>query len=130
MGDIEDKDAAQSVKLIGSSSDGTEQTPIRSNTSGELRNADVITKAIDNTLNFTAGTPTEIKVGGSRMIKRKFVHFIPAAKGKYGFTAGTQNIPVFKDQPITIRLTDDQGIWFDFDTGTHNLYVVEGSGEN
>lgn len=129
MADISDVDAAQSVKLVGSSSDGTEQSPIKSTASGEIRSSDIVTKAIDGTLNFTAGTPTEIKVGGSRMTDRKFVQFIPAAKGSYGYTIGSQNIPVGKNQSVTIYLSDDQGIWFDFNSGTNDLFVSEGSGE-
>jgi len=129
MGDIQDKDAAIMTKLVGSESDGTEQTPIRSFPWGEIRNADIITKAIDTTLNFTAGTPTELKVGGTRMLHRKVVFFIPAANGKYGYTAGSQNIPAFRNQPITLALSEDQGVWFDFDNGTHDLFLSEGSGE-
>jgi hypothetical protein len=130
MGDITDIKAAQTVKITGAEVDGTEQTAVRSFPWGEIRNADIITKAIDGTLNFTAGTPTEIKVGASRMDDRKVVFFIPDAKGKYGYTVGVQNIPVFKNQPITLYLSEDQGVWFDFDSGTHDLFVTEGSGEN
>ena len=130
MADIDDINAAQTTKIVGAESDGTEQTPVRSSSDGELRNSDSLTKAIDGTLSGTAGSPFEIKVGASRMVGRKTVFFIPDAKGSYGFTVGSQNIPVSKGQPVDISLTDDQGIWFDFNSGTNDLYVVEGSGEN
>ena len=127
MADISDINAAQTVKVVGADSTGVEQTPVQSTSDGELRTSDSLTKAVDGTLSFTAGTPTEIKVGGSRLVGRKVLFFIPAAAGKYGFTAGSQNIPVSKNQPITITITDAQGVWFDFNSGTNNLYVVEGS---
>jgi len=130
MGDIKDIEAAQSIKIVGAEVDGKEQTPVRSFPWGEIRSADIVTKAIDGTLNFSAGTPTEVKVGVSRMSDRKVVFFIPSAKGKYGFSAGSQNIPVFKNQPVTIHLSEDQGVWFNFNSGTHDLFVMEGSGEN
>lgn len=101
------------------------------NASEDLFTADIIEHAgVDGTLSGTAGTPFELKVGGSPLADRKVIFFIPNAKGKFGFTAGvgTQSIPVFKSQPVTIDAGPGVSVWFDFDAGgPHDLYLAEGS---
>jgi len=130
MGDLDDKNAAQSTKIIGADSNATETTPVRSKPWGDMGVSDHIESAQDDTITVTAGTPIKLQIGVDPLPNRKVLFFIPDGKVIYGFSSGVgnQNIPVYKNQPVRIKVTEGQIVWVDALAGTVDIFIVEGAG--
>lgn len=127
MADINDKDAAQSIKVIGATSDGTEETPVSSSPNGELKIADTHNNGgLDTVITITSGVPVELKVGGSRLANRKYVVIEALDTGiKWGFSNTTQSFDLFKSQLIMVPIGENTEIWFDCDSGTKDVAIAE-----
>lgn len=126
MGDISDIDAAQSVKLIGSSSDGTEQAPVGSTTNGEVLASDTANSGgLDAVLNLTT-TPQEGKVSTSVKSDRKYIVMQALDKNvKWGFSNTTQSFDLFKNQIIIVPLGPNTSVWFKMSSGTGDVAFGE-----
>jgi len=115
MADITDINAAQSVKIIGSASDGAESVPVNSSVNGELTNVDTCNaEAIYGVL--TVGTtPVEIKVGTSKLSGRKFLHLQSKDRGIYfGYSnsVSTSNgTELFKNQILFLPIGEAVSVW-------------------
>jgi len=127
MADIEDIDAAQTVKVVGSDPTGVEETPVSSTPNGELKIADTHNNGgLDAVLNITSGTPLELKVGASRLANRKYVIFEALDAGvKWGFSNSTQSFDVFKSQLLMVPIGENTEIWFDCDNGNKSVAIAE-----
>lgn len=127
MGDLNDINAAQSTKLVGASSDGTEETPISSTPNGELKIADTHNNGgLDTVISVTSGVPVELKVGASRLANRKYVIMEAIDAGiKWGFSNTTQSFDLFKSQLIMVPIGEDTEIWFDSTAGTKDVAIAE-----
>ena len=128
MADLDGIEAAQSVKIIGSEADGTEETPIGSTALRELYTVEkLLDTGLDDEISITAGTPVEVKVGASRKADRKVVIIQPLdGKIKWGFSNTTQSFPLFKRQNAIICAGPDTAIWIDAITGTVDVAIGEG----
>lgn len=128
MADLDVIEAAQSVILIGSQADGTEETPIGSTNIRELLVVEKLLDAgLDDEISITAGTPVEVKVGASKKADRKVVIIQPIdGKIKWGFSNTTQSFPLFKLQPLVINAGPNTDIWIDAVSGTVNVAIGEG----
>lgn len=119
MGDLDQKERAASVFIMGADADGKETNPVGANTNRELTNVDTINNgAIDTTLTVTT-TAIEGKVGLSRKVNRKYVWFMPITVPNspnawiwWGFTGSTQSFKVFKDQLLCFPIGEGSEIWF------------------
>jgi hypothetical protein len=127
MADIQDIDAAQTVKVVGSSTDGTEQTPVSSTPNGELKIADTHNNGgLDTTISVTSGSPVELKVGATRLANRKYVIMEALDTGiKWGFSNSTQSFDLFKSQLIMVPIGENTEIWFDCQSGTKQVSIAE-----
>ena len=119
MGDLTDIDAGQTVKIVGASSDGTEQTPVGSSANRELFIRDTHDNGgLDKVLVLTSGVPAELKVGASRKTLRKYVIFEAQDTGiTWGFTNSTQSFDVFKSQLLMVPVGENTQIWFLYSGG-------------
>lgn len=70
MADLTGVEAAQSVKIMGSESDGTEQTPVSSNSNGKLLSADISNNGGVHGVLTVGTSAVEAKVGGSVLSDR------------------------------------------------------------
>ncbi len=109
MGDLTEMESSQSVKIAGGQeSNHADVTPLK-----EVKTSDVLDNGgLDAEL--TVGTtPVELKVGASVKANRKYVVIMPLDKNfKFGFSATTQNIPVFKSQLLLMPVGENTQIWF------------------
>jgi len=129
MGDIADKDAALNTKLVGATSDGTEQTPVGSSANRELFIRDTHDNGgLDAVLTLTAGVPQELKVGASRKALRKYVIFEGLDTNiKWGFSNSTQSFDLFKSQLLMVPVGENTEIWLLYDSvaGTAEAAIGE-----
>jgi len=127
MADIQDIDAAQTIKVVGSDPTGVEETPVSSTIHGEIKIADTHNNGgLDKVLTITAGSPLELKVGASRLAARKYVVFEALDTGvKWGFSNSTQSFDVFKRQLLMVPIGENTEIWFDCTSGTKSVAIAE-----
>lgn len=126
MADISDIDAAQSVKLVGSSSDGTEQTPVNSTDLGQIKTSDTIDQQGEDTVLSLTTTAVIARVGGSNKTNRSYV-FLQALDNnvKWGFDTNCR-FDAFRNQIITIPASSSCDIYVKADSGTPDVVVGEG----
>lgn len=127
MADLDGIEAAQSVKIIGSEADGTEETPVGSTGLREILVVEkILDSGLDDEISITAGTPVEVKVGASRKTDRKVVIILPIdGKIKWGFSNTTLSFPLFKRQNAIISAGPDTAIWIDAISGTVSVAIGE-----
>lgn len=126
MPDINDIEAAQTVKIVGSSSDGTEQTPVESSGLAELKTTDRINQQGEDIVISVTTTAVEAKVGGSAKTDRTYVFLQALDKNiKWGFDSNCR-FDAFKNQLIAIPASDNCTIFIKSDSGTRDIVVGEG----
>ena len=109
MGDISDINAAQSIKIIGSANDGTEQTPVKSSSNGDLGVSDGLRQGgVQGALSLATGnTAYEAKVGVSKLSNRKILTITALDDMYWGYddTVTTSNgTPLAKNQQIIFSI--------------------------
>lgn len=126
MADLQDIQAAQAVKLVGSEADGTEQTPVESTPNGDVLNADIVNHGGLDTVIPVGTTPVEGKVGATAKANRKIVVFQALGpRVKWGFSSTSQSFDAFNRQYFAIPLGENTSIWFRTTAGTINLAFGE-----
>jgi hypothetical protein len=126
MPDISDIDAAQSVKIVGSESDGTEQTPVSSSGLSELKTTDKINQQGEDIIINLSTTAVEAKVGSTAKTDRSYVFLQALDKNvKWGFDSNCR-FDAFKNQLISIPASEDCTIFIKADSGSRNIVVGEG----
>jgi hypothetical protein len=123
--DLSQIQASASTKLVGSSTDGTEQTPVQSSSDGKLHTVDVASGGgLDSTLTIAAGVTVELKVGVGVLTNRKYVQIQAKDNGiKWGFSSGTQNFDAFKAQFFILPFGPGTSVFLK-NTGTVNAQVA------
>ena len=126
MSDLTEIQATEAVKLVGSNSTGTEQTPIGSKTNGQLDVYDGCnTSALDTVLALTT-VAIEGKVGASRLLNRKYIEMQALTTNvKWGYNSSC-NFDLFKNQFFSLP-TGDVQIFFKVTTGTGSVAFSEKS---
>lgn len=100
MGDIQAKDTAKPVRIIGADIAGVEQTPVNSDTDGKVLSRDTANGGgLDTIITIAAGAVVELKIGGTTKTNRTYVMIQAKDTGiTYGFSAVTQSFDAFKSQ--------------------------------
>jgi len=127
MADLTDIQAAQSVKLIGSSTSGAESTPVRATANGDIGTADVLFSAVaQGSISLAPADPAfEVKVGGSPLTNRKLL-YIQCQGGNmtFGFTSGSQPFTLPNGTTIPLSLGPGISIWLKKSGGIGSTTVV------
>ena len=122
--DISDIQAAQTVKVVGSAADGTEQTPVGSSVNGEVLASDTAnspTGGADKLIALTT-TPVEGKVAASVKADRKYIIMEGLTTNiKWGFSASSQSFDLFKSQLVIFPAGPNTKIWFKVTAGTGSV---------
>lgn len=132
MADLNDINAAQSVKIIGSDSLGIESTPVQSTDDGRLNVVDVLDGlGVQGAL--TIGTSaTEAKVGGSPLSNRKLLTVYNNSDSivYWGYTSGvttTNGTPILKKQLARWDISPNATVYLIADTSGNNVRITEGA---
>lgn len=129
MADLTELEAAQTVKIAGSS-DGSETNYINSSDNNELYNADIF----NNGGSFgaiTVGTSaTEVKVGASPLADRKIVVIYHNGSNQlyYGLSNSvttSNGIRIFKNQIVMITAGENTSIWLISDQSGQDVRIME-----
>lgn len=125
MADLTELQAAQSVKVVGSSSSGAESTPVNSTDLGELQTVDVPNQTgLSTTLALTT-TAVEGKVGASTMTNRKYIEMQALDTGvKWGYDT-TCPFDLFKNQFFSLPAGTNCKVYFKMSSGTGSIAIGE-----
>ena len=134
MADLSDKEAAQTIKLVGSDTIGVESNYLSVSAKQEARNNDSVNNgAVDGVLALTTAA-SEGKVGASRRVDRKYIWMqgITVTSGAtpyilWGFSNTTQSFRLYQDQLMVFPIGENTEIWFKMPTGTGSVAFGEGS---
>lgn len=133
MADLNEIQAAQSIKIIGADATATETTPVNATATGNLLTADIINEGtgVEGAITVST-TAVEVKVGVSRLSNRKSVtaHNNGSSTLYWGYTSSvtsSSGTPLFKDQFISWDVGPTQAVYIIAASGSHNVRVTEGA---
>ena len=124
MADLTEIESSQSVKIMGSSSDGTEQTPVKSNGSGKLMSANISDDGGTEGALIVGIAAIEAKVGAAVLVDRVTLTVYNNSNSViyYGYTNG---VTILSGTPILKK----QLAVFDVGPGT-TVYLISASAGN
>lgn len=127
MADLTELQSAQTIKLVGSSTTGTESTYAKVTPNQEVGATDTVnTSVVSGTIALTT-TAIELKIGGSRLSNRKYIWMEALDTNvKWGFSASDQSFDIFKNQILTFPI-GDVAIYAKMSSGTGNIAFGEGA---
>lgn len=132
MADLNDIQAAQSVKIIGSNSIGVEQTPVQSNANGKLQVAHISNNGGVNGALTVGTTAVEAKVGGSPLSNRINLTVYNNGSGNqviyYGYSSGvtaSNGIPIFAGQLLSLDVGPNTSVFLIGSTAGINVRIAE-----
>jgi hypothetical protein len=129
MSDLSDIQAAESVKIIGATIDGTEATPVRSTATGDLGTSDTLHSGGVQAASVVGIAAVEAKVGGSRWAYRKSVTIHPTDRDIYwGLTNAvtvSSGTPIYKKTTASFAV-EDMPIYL-IAAGNTDVRITEGA---
>lgn len=129
MADLTDIQAAESVKIIGSTSTGVETTPVKSRPNGDLAVSDLLTVGGTQANLVVGTTAVEVKVGANKLTNRKLVTVLPVDSVLYfgwsiGVTTST-GTPIQKNQLAQFAIDDTATLYLISATAAKNARITE-----
>ena len=129
MADLDDIEAAQAVKVIGATLDGTETKPVKVSDNQDMGISDTLDVSAVYASLPVGTTAVELKVGGSPLANRKYVQFQPRDKGIFfGYSSGvtiSNGTEVFKNSLILLPIGPNLSVWFIADAVSKSLRIGE-----
>lgn len=130
MADLNEQQAAQTIKITGVSSAGSETNYVDASSNNELKVADVSNNGGVNGAITVSTSAIEAKVGGSALSNRKniTVHNNGSSTIYWGYSNGvtiSNGTPVFKDQFVSWDVGPSTSIYLIAASGSHNVRVTE-----
>lgn len=112
--DLTQIESSKSTKLVGSTIDGVEETPIGSTENRELYTYDVANSGgIDSVITIPAGGIVELKVLATTKLERKFVMMQALGKGiKWGHSDTSFSFHAFKYQFFILPFGPNTSVFF------------------
>ena len=130
MADINEINATEAVKIVGSESDGVEQTPVKSNDNGKLHSIDFSDDGgVEGAL--TVGTTAvEAKVGGSALSNRVSltVYNNSSTTIYWGYTSGvttSTGTPILKKQFAVWDIGPNTSVYLIAGSSSNNTRITE-----
>jgi hypothetical protein len=130
MADLTDIQSSQSVKLVGSSSSGAEQTFVAATNNGELSIADISNNGGVNGSVSVSTSAVEAKVSGTALTNRKNLTLFNNSSNTvywgYSSSVSTSNgTPLFKNQYVSFSIGENTAIWLIAASGSNDIRVTE-----
>ena len=126
MSDLTDIQSALSTKLVGSTTNGTETTPVNASDFGELRNSDCVNNIASDIILSLTITAQEVMVGASRNPNRKYIWMQALSKGvKWGFDLNCR-FDLFKNQLVCFPI-GNVPVYMKMSSGTGSSTIGEGA---
>lgn len=127
MADLTELQAAQTIKLVGSSTTGVESTYAKVTPNQEIGASDTVnTAAVSTTVPLTT-IAVELKVGVARLSDRKYTWMQALDSNiKWGFSLTDTPFDIFKNQILTFPI-GNVAIFAKMSTGTGNIAFGEGA---
>lgn len=132
MADLTDIQAAETVKIVGSSSSGVEATPVESTVNGDLTVADIVdTGGVHGAVSVST-TAVAARVGGSNLAARKNLTLFNngTATVYWGYAntvTSSTGTPLMRNQFLTGDFGPNTTIFLIAASGSHDIRVTEGA---
>ncbi len=126
MADLNQLDAAQTIKIAGADSSGTETNFVKATSTNELNTADLINiSAVQTTLTVTT-TAIAARVGGANLSGRKLL-LIQAQTNSivWGFDVGSQPFTIANGASLYLSVGDNVTVYLRRTTGSGPVVVAE-----
>jgi hypothetical protein len=130
MTDLDQKQSALPVYVMGADNNGIETYPVASTPNGDHRTADLLVSGGVQGAVSVSTTAVAAKVGGSNLSNRKTLTVMPTDGSVYwGFTnavttsSGTE---IFKNQMATFSVSDAVTVWL-IASSSRNVRITEGA---
>lgn len=129
MSDLSDIQSAQSIKIIGSGSTGSESTPVNATNNGDLTVIDFLNNSGTQAAITVGITAIEARVGGSNLSNRKYICIQAKDTGVFFGVTNTVTISsgteIFKDQTLFIPAGPNTTIWLIASGAGKNVRIAE-----
>lgn len=130
MADLNDQDAALTVKLTGVSAAGSETNYVDASANNELYIANISDNGGVQGAITVSTTPTEAKVGGSALANRKNLTAYNNGNNEiyWGYTSGvttSTGTPIEKKQFFSWDVGPNTSVYFVAASGSHNVRITE-----
>ena len=129
MADITEKQASQSIKLVGSDLTGTETNYLDVTSEGEIKVASFPNVSYLTGLKTASTTELLVSVGGANLVSRKTLTiYNKGAQDVYFGPTGvtdTTGIPIIKDEAVTMDVGDNVHVYIVTKTGTTSVVIQE-----
>jgi len=130
MTDLTDLQAAQTIKIVGSDSTGTETNAVNSSANGELKTTDILDNSGVNGAISVGTSAVEAKVGVSILANRKELIIFHNGTGRlyYGLSNAVttaNGIEIFKKSIWSDKVGPNTHIWLISDTAGQDIRIVE-----
>jgi hypothetical protein len=125
MADLTDIQAASSTKIIGSDASGTENTPVKATTLGDMQITDVPNQVGLSTVLSLTTTAQEGKCGATTMVNRKYIEMQGLTSNvKWGYTTNC-DFDLFKNQFFSLPAGENCKVYFKVSVGTGSVAFGE-----
>jgi len=130
MADLNELQSSGMTKIIGSASDGAEQTPVKSTANGDLNVNDMLDNGGVQGAISVSTTAVAVRVGGSNLANRKALtaHNNGTATLYWGYTNAVTTAtgtPLMRNQFAVWDAGPNTTIWIIAASGTHDVRVTE-----
>lgn len=125
MADLNNIEAAGSTIIVGSDATGTETSPVKATTLGEIQSADVPNQTGLSGLVALTTIAVEGKVGVSTMTNRKYIEMQAISSNvKWGYDTDCP-FDLFKNQFFSLPAGENCKVYFKVSTGTGSVAIGE-----
>jgi len=132
MADLNDIQAAQSVKIIGSNSSGVEQTPVEANANGKLSVSDISNNGGVNGAITVGTTAVVARVGGLNLANRVSLTIFNNGNGNqtlyWGYSSGVttaNGTPIFPGDLLSLDVGPNTTVYLIGSVAGINTRITE-----
>jgi hypothetical protein len=134
MADLNSLQATEATRIIGSDSVGAETYPVKSYNTHDLGTSDIIDgPGLEGAITVNSTSAIELKVGASALVGRKYITLFNNSNkiiywGRTSSVTILTGTPIFSNQFIGWRHTENAPIWLISDTDGLNARITENKG--
>ena len=130
MADLNELQASQSMKIIGTDVTATETNPVNASATGDLLCKDAVNTASVSGAISVSTTAVEAKVGASAQTNRKFLSITPTNgtiyMGSSNAVTTATGTPIFRNQTTMVSFSASVPVWLIAANAT-DVRIIEGS---
>ena len=126
MADLNELQSAQSVKIVGSSQTGLEQSAIESTDDGRLKTDETINGSVVQTVLNVTTSAIAARVNANNLPNRKMLYIqCQGTNIVYGFDSGSQPFILPKNTTLAFEIGSNITLYLKTTSGSGNVVIAE-----